>query len=63
MENISYITDENGEKQALVINLKPKSKITPEYLEDIEDILHFELLKNEETLDFDEGIEDILKNK
>jgi len=63
MKNINFVTNQKGEKIALLIDLKKKNKITPEYLEDIEDIVAYELLKNQESVDYKTSINEILKKK
>jgi hypothetical protein len=63
MENISFVTDNNGNKVGLLINLKPKKKISVEYLEDIEDIISHEFLINEPSVDYKSSIEKIIKKK
>jgi hypothetical protein len=63
MENINFVTDASGNKVALQVNLKPKRKITAEYIEELEDIISFELLKNEPSVDYKTAIDKIIKKK
>jgi hypothetical protein len=63
MENINFVTNQKGEKIALLIDLKKKNKITPEYLEDIEDIVAYELLRDQESVDYKSSINELLKKK
>ena len=63
MDILSYITNDKGEKIALQINLKNKGQISPEDLEELEDIISYELLKDSESLDYDEEIEQLLNKK
>ncbi len=63
MDILSYITNDRGEKIALQINLKNKGQISPEDLEELEDIISYELLKDSESLDYDEEIEQLLNKK
>ncbi len=63
MKGVTYITDESGERIALQIDLKVKEKITIEYLEEIEDIIAVELLKNDDVVDYRSSVEEIIKAK
>jgi len=62
MENINYITNFKGEKIGLQINLRPKKKMSSEDIEEIEDIISYELLKDQQSLDYNTEI-NILENK
>jgi hypothetical protein len=63
MSDINYITDTNGIKTHILIALNPKKKITLEYIEDIEDIIAYELLKKDESVDYNSNIDKIIKSK
>ena len=52
MENVSYITNLKGEKIALQINLRPRKKLSFKDIEEIEDIISYELTKDEPNLDY-----------
>jgi len=64
MEGISYLTDNAGQKKAVVIDfalLKERDNLT-EILEDIEDEIAIELRKNDLLLDWD-NVKDELIDK
>ena len=63
MDNISYLTDMKGKKIALQINLRSRNKITLDEIEEIEDIISYELLKDEPSLDYNSEIEKIINKK
>jgi hypothetical protein len=63
MENVNYITNFKGEKIALQINLRPPKKFTYEEIEEIEDILYYELVKNESNLDYSLEIDKLITKK
>lgn len=63
MPDISFITDQNGAKTHLLVPLKSQKKITLEYIEDIQDIIAYELLKNEESVDYKSSVESIINKK
>jgi divalent metal cation (Fe/Co/Zn/Cd) transporter len=63
MTDISFITDKNGSKTHLLLPLKSPKKITLEYIEDIQDIIAYELLKNDESVDYKSNIETIINKK
>ena len=57
MEGLNYITDEKGERKALVISLEEYGK----YIEDIEDILISYKRKNEGRIPLDQVKENLRK--
>jgi hypothetical protein len=57
MTDLNYITDKNGVKTHILLPLKTKKKITLEYIENIQDIIAYELLKAEESVDYITNIE------
>jgi len=63
MKGVNYITDDSGEKIALQIDLQSKGETTLEYLEEIEDIIAVELLKNDKAVDYNLAMEELLKAK
>jgi|AntAceMinimDraft_17_1070374.scaffolds.fasta_scaffold12585_1 hypothetical protein len=57
MKGLNFVTNDKGERIALMINLKNKSYIGKdyiEYLEELEDIIDIELRKNEESIPMEE---------
>ena len=63
MENVSYITNRKGEKIALQINLRPHKKMTSKEIEEIEDIISYELLKEEPNLDYHSEMDKLIEKK
>lgn len=63
MENINYITNIKGEKIAIQINLHPKKKLTYKEIEEIEDIIYYELVKNEPNVDYTTEIDKLIIKK
>jgi hypothetical protein len=63
MENIYYITNFKGEKIALQINLRPSKKMSSNEIEEIEDIITYELLKDEPSLDYRSETNKIITKK
>ncbi|MEM9832798.1 MAG: hypothetical protein AAF944_19355 [Bacteroidota bacterium] len=59
MEGINYLTDNDGNKKAIVIDLEKYG----EYLEDLLDIIAYEESKDEEEYDFEETINEIIQEK
>jgi hypothetical protein len=62
MEGISYLTDEAGQKKAVVIDsalLKGRDNLS-EIIEDIEDEIAIELRKNEPLLDWNTVKDELL---
>ena len=60
MEFLSYVKNKKGDNLALQINLNTRKDITLEEIEDLEDIITYELLKEQENLDYNTEIEKIL---
>jgi len=63
MKGISYLTDEGGQKKAVVIDfdlLKNRDSLL-EVLEDIEDEIAIDLRKNEDSFDWTDAREMLLK--
>ena len=63
MKGISYLTDEGGQKKSVVIDfdlLKNRDSLL-EVLEDIEDEIAIDLRKNEDSFDWTEAREMLLK--
>ncbi|HPO63539.1 MAG TPA: hypothetical protein PK762_10715 [Candidatus Kapabacteria bacterium] len=60
MEAINYIYNEVGEKTAFLINLELLQNFSIEEIEDIKDIIDFELSKFVESVDYDKEIQRIL---
>ena len=60
MEAINYIYNDVGEKTAFLVNLEPLQKISLEEIEDIQDIIDYELSKYIESVDYDKEIIRIL---
>ena len=63
MKGISYLTDEGGQRKAVVIDLdllKNRDSLL-EVLEDIEDEIAIDLRKNEDSFDWTEAREMLLK--
>ena len=57
MKGLNFVTNDKGERIALMIDLKSKSYIGKdyiEYLEELEDIIDIELRKNEESIPMEE---------
>ena len=63
MEIVNYITNLKGEKIALQINLRPQKKLSYKDIEDIEDIISYELLKDEPNLDYNTEIDKLIEQK
>lgn len=63
MSGLNYITDLKGERTHLLIPLHRNKKISLEYVEDIQDIIAYELLKNDESVDYISAVNKILKSK
>ncbi len=59
MEGINYLTDNDGKKKAIVVDLEKYG----EYLEDLLDIISYEESKHEEVRDFEEAREEIIQEK
>ncbi|MEM6844387.1 MAG: hypothetical protein AAF632_19365 [Bacteroidota bacterium] len=59
MEGINYLTDNDGNKKAIVIDLEKYG----EYLEDLLDVITYEESKDEEEYDFEETINEIIQEK
>ncbi len=62
MKGISYLTDEVGQKKAVVIDLdllKHRENLA-DILEDIEDAVAIETRKNEESVDWQEARKNLL---
>lgn len=60
MKGISYITDENNKKTALVIDLKTFKKHEEE-IEDLLDIIIAESRKEEKSIPFDKVVKSLKK--
>jgi hypothetical protein len=56
MEGIKYLTDENGKRIAIQIELKKHKKFIQEFLEYIEDRTDVLKIRGEETVPIDEVI-------
>jgi hypothetical protein len=56
MEGIKYLTDENGKRIAVQIELKKHKKFIQEFLEYIEDRTDVLKIRGEETVPIDEVI-------
>jgi len=63
MSDINYITDRNGTKTHILLPLTHKKRISMEYIEDLQDIIAYELLKDEESVEYNAGIEKIIRAK
>jgi hypothetical protein len=63
MENVNYITNFKGEKIAIQINLHPKKTLTYKEIEEIEDIIYYELVKNEPNVDYTTEIDKLITKK
>ena len=63
MENLNYITNFKGEKIALQINLRPRKKLSYKEIEEIEDIISYELQKDEPGLDYNSEINKLIAKK
>ena len=63
MEHINYLTNTDGEKTAIQINLIERKNLTMEEIEEIEDIVTYELINDEESLDFSTEIDNIINKK
>lgn len=59
MKGISYLTDQFGKKKAIVVDLDKYS----EHLEDLLDLIAYEEGKDEPVYDFEETVDEILKEK
>jgi len=59
MRGISFVTDVNGEKVGLMIDLKNHDNIINEYLEDLFDLIDVQSRKDEESVSWDEAKEDL----
>jgi|AntAceMinimDraft_17_1070374.scaffolds.fasta_scaffold04996_3 glutamyl-tRNA reductase len=53
MKGVNYVTNDKGEKLAMIIDINNPKNITTEYLEELEDIIAIELLKNEPSEDWE----------
>lgn len=62
MEILKYYYDNKGNLEALFLDLKFKDQLSSEQIEDIEDIISYELSKDEPNLDYDEEIAKIIGN-
>jgi divalent metal cation (Fe/Co/Zn/Cd) transporter len=63
MENVNYITNYKGEKIAIQVNLNSKKKLSYDEIEEIEDIIYYELVKNEPNVDYTVGINKLITKK
>ena len=63
MTGLNYITNEKGEKTFLLLPLSKKKRYSIEEIEDLQDAIAYELLKDEESVDFFEGIDSIISKK
>ncbi len=62
MKGVSYLTDEVGQKKAVVIDLdllKHRESLA-DILEDIEDVVAIEARKDEESVDWESARKDLL---
>lgn len=59
MKGIQYLTDNKGSKTALLINLKRHDRRLNAIIEDVEDVLECEKLKNEPTVSFDKVLNNL----
>ncbi len=59
MKGINYLTDDQGNKTVLLIDLKSHDKKLNELLEDIEDIMQAEAVKDEPTVTFEKAISNL----
>lgn len=63
MTGLNYITNEKGEKTYLLLPLSKNKRYTIEEIEDLQDAIAYELLKDEESVEFFEGIDSIISKK
>ena len=61
MKGVQYLTDNNGSKTALLINLKKHDKSINELIEDLLDVIECEKLKDEPTVSFEKVIKNLYK--
>ena len=61
MKSLNFVTNEKGERIALQIPIP--ANITIEYLEDVEDVLYYELLKDAPSIDYESSVKKIIANK
>lgn len=61
MKGVQYLTDSKGSKTALLIDLKRHDKRLNAIIEDVEDVLECEKLKNEPTVPFDKVVNSLYK--
>jgi hypothetical protein len=59
VKGIQYLTDDKGSKTALLINLKRHDKRLNAIIEDVEDVLECEKLKDEPTVPFDKVVKNL----
>lgn len=62
MKGVSYLTDEVGQKEAVVIDLDllKRSESLADILEDIEDAVAIEMRKSEGSVDWEEARNNLL---
>jgi len=54
MEAVNYIKNSKGKTTGLFINLDNKKKLSEEVIEEIEDIISYELRKDDEKISMEE---------
>ena len=59
MKGINFVTNANGKKIGLMIDLENHDKVINEYLEDLFDLIDINSRKDEETLSWDETKKDL----
>ncbi len=55
MKGINYVTNDKGEKVAVIIDLKEHDKAINQYIEDLEDLIDLELRKDEQSIPWNEA--------
>ena len=63
MTGINFVTNDNGEKVAIQINLKALKHASQKFLEELEDYISIELSKNQESIDFESNMQKLIARK
>jgi len=61
MRGINYLLDEKGNRTALLIDLKRHDKKVSNLLEDIEDLIYAQTIKNEPSIPFEKAITNLFR--
>lgn len=62
MQTLNYLYNQDGSKTGLLINFDEIKKLSIDEIEDVQDIIDYELSSHIESVDYDKEISRILNN-